>query len=205
LLVFDSFDGGQSWSNTTQITPITDHEAAGDLRTEPLPSAEIDANGMIYVVWQDCRFRTMCSSNDLVMTTTTQAGYPVWSPVTRIPIDPVSSSVDHFIPGLGVDPTTSGGSAKLALAYYYYPETACTVTTCQLEVGLISSGDGGSTWGTPEGIAGPMNLGWLPSTTGGVMVGDYISSSFSAGVAHPFFALARPPANGLFDEAIYTR
>jgi hypothetical protein len=38
--------------------------------------------------------------------------------VTRIPIDPVSSSVDHFIPGLGVDPTTFGGCAKLALAYY---------------------------------------------------------------------------------------
>ena len=205
LLVYDSFDGGQSWSNTTEITPITDHEAAGGLRTEPLPSAEIDADGTIYVVWQDCRFRTMCSSNDLVVTTTTQAGYPAWSPVTRIPIDPASSSVDHFIPGLGVDPSTSGGSAKLALAYYYYPDAGCTVSTCQLDVGLISSGDGGSTWGAPEGIAGPMNLGWLPSTTAGVMVGDYISTSFSAGVAHPFFALARPRVSAMFDEAIYTR
>jgi hypothetical protein len=37
------------------------------------------------------------------------------------------------------------------------------------------------------------------------MVGDYISTSFAGGTAHPFFALAKAPSNGVFDEAIYTR
>jgi hypothetical protein len=50
-----------------------------------------------------------------------------------------------------------------------------------------------------------MSLSWLPDTTGGLMVGDYISTSFSNGVPHPFFALAHAPSNGSFDEAIYTR
>ena len=44
-----------------------------------------------------------------------------WSPVSRIPIDAVGSGVDHFIPGLAVDPATSGASAHLALTYYFYP------------------------------------------------------------------------------------
>jgi hypothetical protein len=43
-------------------------------------------------------------------------------PGTRvIPIDPVSSTVDHFIPGLAVDRRTAGGSAHLGLGYYFYP------------------------------------------------------------------------------------
>ena len=28
-----------------------------------------------------------------------------WSAVTRIPIDATTSTVDHFIPGIGIDPT----------------------------------------------------------------------------------------------------
>jgi hypothetical protein len=205
LLAFDSSDGGLNWSDPSVVSPITVHEAGGNLRTEPLPSAEIDAAGKVYVVWQDCSFRPGCPSNDLVMTTTTESGYPTWSPPSRIPIDPTTSGIDHFIPGLAVDAATSGGTAALALAYYYYPDANCTFATCQLDVGFISSGDGGATWSPSSQIAGPMSLGWLPSTTGGWMVGDYISTSFSAGVAHPFFALAHAPSGSSFDEAIYTR
>ncbi len=39
----------------------------------------------------------------------------------RIPIDATTSTVDHFIPGIGVDPTTSGANAHLTIVYYYYP------------------------------------------------------------------------------------
>jgi BNR repeat-like domain len=202
LLAFDSTDGGQTWSAATEITPVYDHEVAGGLRTEPIPSAEIDAGGRIYVVWQDCRFRSGCSSNDLVMTSTSGAG---WSSVTRIPIDPPTSGVDHFIPGLGVDAATAGSGAHLTLAYYDYPVASCSASTCELDVGLVSSTDGGSTWSAPTTLAGPMKLNWLPSTTGGVMVGDYISTSYVGGTALPFFAAANAPsADGTFDEAIYT-
>jgi BNR repeat-like domain len=205
LLAFASTDGGATWSAAETVASISDHEVAGGIRTEPIPSAEIDGSGTIYVVWQDCRFRIGCASNDLVMTSTTQSGYPSWSPVRRIPIDPTAGTVDHFIPGLAVDPATSGAGAHLGLTYYYLPNASCTLSTCELDVGFVSSADAGATWTAPAEIAGPMRLSWLPPTTGGIMVGDYISTSYADGEALPFFALANAPgADGSPDEAIYT-
>ena len=49
-----------------------------------------------------------------------------------------------------------------------------------------------------------MSLSWLPNTTQGTMVGDYISTSFSGSVAYPAIAVANAPSGGTFDEAIYT-
>lgn len=202
LLAFNSVDGGVSWSATTTVTAISSHAVAGGLRTGPLPSAEIDAAGTVYVVWQDCRFRRGCKSNDLVMTTSTNG--TSWSPVVRVPIDAVGGGVDHFIPGLAVDNTTSGATAKLALAYYYYPKARCTVNTCQLDVGYISSTTGGATWSAPTQIAGPMTLSWLPNTTQGRMVGDYISTSYVGGTARPVFTLATAPVGTTFNQFMFT-
>jgi hypothetical protein len=185
------------------VGSLTDHEVAGDLRSEPLPSAAVDAAGKVYVVWQDCRFRADCSSNDLVLSTATQKGYPTWSAVARVPIDPVKSTVDHFIPGITVKPATSGRKAHLALAYYYYPHTACDPTTCQLDVGYVTSANGGSTWSSPTKLAGPMLLSWLPDTSLGRMVGDYISGSYVRGGVLPVFASASAPAGGVFNESMF--
>ncbi len=127
-----------------------------------------------------------------------------WSPVRRIPIDDISSGVDHFIPGLGVDKTTAGSSARLALAYYYYPVTDCTPETCQLYVGFISSESGGASWSKRTQLAGPMLLSWLAFTPSGRMVGDYISTSFVQGQAFPVFSVAGLSQSGLLDQAIYT-
>ena len=200
---FRSVTGGSSWSASAPVASISDHLVAGGLRTETLPSAGVDAAGKVYVVWQDCRFRTNCSSNDLVLSTTTQEGYPTWSAVTRIPIDPLGSTVDHFIPGLAVKPATSGTKAHLGLAYYYYPNTACDPTTCKLDVGYVTSANGGSTWSSPTQLAGPMLLSWLANTNQGRMVGDYISSSYVRGGVLPVFASASAPLGGLFNESMF--
>ena len=201
---FRSVTGGSSWSVSTPVASISDHGVAGGLRTEPLPSAGVDAAGRVYVVWQDCRFRAKCSSNDLVLSTTTEASYPTWTAVARVPIDPVTSTVDHFIPGLAVSPVTSGKEARLGLAYYYYPNTACDPTTCRLDVGYVTSADGGSKWSSPTKLAGPMLLPWLADTNQGRMVGDYISSSYVRGGVLPVFASASAPLGGLFNEAMFT-
>jgi hypothetical protein len=198
VVYFTSTNGGGSWSATKFIANLTDHNVSG-LRAPPLPTVEIDKGGTVYIVWQDCRFRSGCSANDLVMATI-KKGKKV-TPVVRIPIDPVSSTVDHFIPGLAVDVTTSGKTARLGLAYYYYPVAACNFTTCDLDVGYVSSSDGGKTWTAPQQLAGPMKLAWLPSA-GGRMVGDYISSSFANGKVFPIFAVAKAPGSA-FDEAMY--
>jgi BNR repeat-like domain len=201
---FRSVDGGASWRVTVLVASVARHAVAGGLRAPSLPSAEVDAAGRVYVVWQDCRFRSACTASDIVMSTTTQAGYPTWSSVKRIPIDSTASTVDHFIPGLGVDPATSGSGARLGLTYYYYPSASCSFSTCQLSVGYLSSTNGGSTWSSPTQLAGPMSLSWLASTNQGRMVGDYISTSWSGGSAHPAFAAASAPTGGLFNESVFT-
>jgi hypothetical protein len=201
---FRSVDGGANWRVSVQVAAVADHPVAGGLRSEPLPSAEIDTTGKIYVVWQDCRFRVNCSSNDLVISTTTQAGYPTWSPVARIPIDATTSTVDHFIPGLAVDRASAGTSARLGLAYYFYPNAACSFTTCQLDVGYVFSHNGGATWSAPTQLTGPTSLSWIASTSQGRMVGDYISSSFTAGGVRPAIAAATAPSGGLFNESMFT-
>jgi hypothetical protein len=185
-----STDGGKTYAGPYTISTQSDHGVVG-MRTEPLPSAEIDGNGKVFVVWQDCRFRSGCSANDVVMSTSTNG--QSWSSVVRIPIDPVGGTVDHFIPGIGVDRATSGGSAHLGLTYYYFPNTACSFAACQLDAGFVSSTDGGATWSAPTQILGPINLGWLPSA-GGRFVGDYISTSIVNGLAHTVIANATQAA-----------
>ncbi len=199
---FRSTDGGQSWSATTTAAQISHHTVAAGLRASPLASAEIDRDGKVFVVWEDCRFRPNCSGNDIVMSTTTDG--IEWSPVVRIPIDPIDSGTDHFIPGLAVDTGSSGDHARLALTYYSYSKADCNTATCELSVGFISSRSGGAAWSTAKTLAGPMKVDWLANTSQGRMVGDYISTSFLNGRAFPLFAVAGPPTGGLFDEAMAT-
>jgi hypothetical protein len=202
IAAFRSTNGGQSWTRAVTISRIAFHPVAGDLRTSPLPTAEIDGAGNVYVAWEDCRFRARCSANDIVLSTSSNGVN--WSAVSRIPIDDVTSTADHFIPGLGVDRSTAGSGAHLALTYYYYPDAACTAATCQLDVGFISSPNGGVNWGSPTQLAGPTFLADIASTSQGPMVGDYISTSFSSGgTATTVFAVGKPHT-GAFDEAMYS-
>jgi hypothetical protein len=127
--------------------------------------------------------------------------------VQRIPIDPVGSNIDHFVPGIGVDPESAGSKARLALTYYFLPDAGCLLPSCELDVGFVSSTDGGQTWTQPDLLGDPMQLGWLALTNQGRMVGDYISTSVLNGGALvlPAFAVAFPPEqDGTLHEAIFT-
>jgi hypothetical protein len=196
LLAFRSTNGGKSWSRVTLAAQILSIPDPGNLRSGPLPTAEIDSSGRVYVVWEDCRFEPGCSSNDLVLSTSRDGIH--WTLPRRIPIDAVGSGFDHFIPGLAVDRSTANGAAHLGLAYYYYPNVNCTTATCQLDVGFISSTNGGTSWSSKEQLAGPMMLTWLANTSQGWMVGDYISTSIVPGDddATPVFEVAHPPSGG---------
>jgi hypothetical protein len=199
---FRSTNGGTSWSSTVQIAAASHHTVAGSLREEILPSAEADAAGTVYVAWSDCRFRSGCPSNDIVIAKSTSE--TTWAAPIRVPIDATSSTGDHFIPGIGVDPSTSGTSARIGLTYYFYPTASCTASTCQLDVGFISSVNGGSTWSTATQLAGPMNLSWIPNTSQGRMFGDYISTSVRAGGnAYPIIPVGTAPTGSTFNLAMY--
>ena len=202
MVAFESTDGGKTWGPTVLIAAVQSHFEGGNLRSAGLPSAAIDAAGRVYVVWPDCRFRTNCASNDLVLSTS--ADGKTWSKVARVPIDATTSTVDHFITGLGADRATSGASAHLGLVYYYYPVSNCSQTTCKLQAGFIQSITGGKTWFGKQHLAGPMSLNWLPNTFSGNMVADYITVSYAGGKAFPIFAVAHPLSGSLFHQAIYT-
>ena len=204
MISFVSTDGGATWSHTFNIANQNFRGEDGGLRSPGLPSAAIDRLGKVYVVWPDCSFRSNCSTDDIVMSTSTNG--TTWTAPVRIPIDPITSTVDHFIPGLGVNGTPSGisgGKPQLAMTYYYYPNANCG-NSCQLEVGYTISQDGGLTWTAGQNLAGPMTLSWLPASQNGLMVADYLSVAYSNGKPFGVFAVAFSPSNGVLNEAMYT-
>jgi hypothetical protein len=198
-----STNGGASWSNPTTITSITAVTEPGNFRSSPLPSAEIDGAGRVFVTWEDCRFRANCSTNDLVYTTSTNGS--TWTAVQRIPADPggVSGTQDTFLPGMGVDKLTSGPGTHVSVTYYYFPNVSCTIS-CQLFAGSISSTNGGATWTAQVQFAGPMSLNMLPTTAHQPTVGDYTSTSFAGdGTSHGAVIVAKPPLSDPFNVALY--
>jgi hypothetical protein len=100
---------------------------------------------------------------------TDAAPTPGFGAPTRIPIESdtgaLTDTVDHFIPAIAADPSSSGSSARLALFYYFYPLAACNYVdppdnSCSPQVGYVSSDDGGATWSDPQALSpGPPSLG----------------------------------------------
>jgi hypothetical protein len=203
MSAFTSTNGGSTWNASVSISSAPSRGEDGGLRSAGLPSAAMDGGGIIYMSWPDCRFRSGCAENDIVYSTTTDGTH--WSAVQRVPIDPVTSTVDHFIHGIGIDPNTAGNTAHIGLNYYFYPNGNCG-NSCSLRQGYIESTDGGQTWTSPAQLGGPMQLSWLPNTFSGRMVADYTATVFSNGKGFPIFALAYPQINlnTPFRESMFT-
>ena len=182
-----STDGGRSFSTSVTVAP-TRFKATPGLRAPPLPSAEVDRAGTIYVVWPDCS--AACERDDLVLSSS--ADGVTWSRLRRIPL---GRGGDHVIPGLAADPTRAG---RLALTYYTWkPGDA-------LDVGFVFSRDGGSRWSVPRRLsAQTMRLDW-PAQAGGAMLADYISTSFTGRYAVPVFTLAAAPRAGRRDQPLFS-
>jgi BNR repeat protein len=198
MVALRSTDGGATFTRTT----VSDLHAAppGQMRALPLPSVEADSNGTIYAAWHDCRFRAVCTVNDVVLSTSTDGGV-TWTPPARVPAAPLNSTQSTFITGLGADPLHPG---RLGIVYAYFHPGSCARGDCLLGIAFMQSRDGGATWTAPQRLdAEPMELSWLAQAEGGRMVGDYFSTEFAGGRVVPVFALAAPPLNGRFQEAIF--
>ena len=195
-----STDGGSSWNAPVTISAAPPAHDVFDFRTGA-SSSGIDGAGNVYVVWPDCSFRAGCPSNDLVFSSSSNG--VTWSTPARIPIDPVTSAVDHFTPGVAVDTNTRGKTAHITVTFYSYEQADCTDATCQLDLSFVTSKDGGKTWSVAQKLAGPMLITWLPES-GGRDVGDYSSTGYVDGKAFGAFAVAHPNMGTQFDEAIYT-
>src|SRR3712207_8452515 len=111
------------------------------MRAPPLPSADVDAAGTIYVTWQDCRYRRDCVANGVVLATS-RDGASLSTP-RRVPVgsDP---RVDYFLPAVAVASASAGRAARVAVLFH----TLTSSSTAN--VMLATSPDGGATWTAPQ-------------------------------------------------------
>jgi hypothetical protein len=182
-----STDGGVTFEEPVTIT-LYAQRPVRPLRTFPLPAADVDSRGRLYVAWQDCRFRSGCPANDIVLARS--ANGVSWGAPTRLTRDAGSD----FVPAIAVDPS----SGRLAVVYH-----RCSGSPCSVDVLVTTSRNGGNSWSSPRQLnAQRMNTAWLPTTVSGRMVGDYIAAAWSSGRPVGVYSLASPPAGGEFRQAI---
>ena len=155
ILAVRSTDRGVSFSPKVTVADITRTGVPG-LRVFFKPTVDIDVARRIWVAWADCRFRTGCATNDIVTSNSTDG--VAWSSVARVTTDPVTSSIDHVIPALGIDPSSPGGAPRVGIEYIDIPVNPCGGTgqpACQVRSMYVSSSDGGTTWSGPASSSVP--------------------------------------------------
>ena len=179
-----SADGGVTFRSPVTISDLQTRSAQ-PLRAPPLVAAEVDAEGRVVVVWQDCRFNAGCAANDVVLSRSTDG--TTWSTPAR-----VTSERNAVMPTLDVDP----GTGRIAIAYYVIQRNG-------IDAELVTSADG-SRWSSPQRLnPRRMPVEWMPQTTLGRMLADYIGVTWSGGRPLVVYALASPPKRGELRQAIY--
>ena len=181
-----STNGGATFETAVGIAPLA-QASQPLLRAPALPATTVDASGRIFVVWADCRFRSGCDGNTVVLTSSVDGR--TWSSLKRIP----GTGFDSFVPGIAADPTTAG---RLSIVTYIRNSISCTSATCSLGVAVTRSRDGGTTWTKPQRLDGASpRYAWL-ANAGRQFVGDYVGATYAGGRFIPVFALASPPTRG---------
>ena len=183
-----SVDGGATFGPTVQVASVALHTTP--LRVPPLPSVALTTQG-VSVVWPDCGAHFGCTSNDIVLSTSSDGA--AWS-APRV----IAGGGDYLTPTIGA----SGDSAAV-LAYVRQPG-AC----CKLGVRLFRSSDGGTTWGQPTRLdAQPMDSAWLARSLDGFdtvgFLGDYTAVAFTGDRPVPVFAAAHAPVGGSLRQDLY--
>jgi hypothetical protein len=184
MVAVTSTDGGVTLGPPVVISRLQARNTM-PLRAPPLIAADVDAAGRVLALWQDCRFRPGCTANDVVLSRSADGA--TWSAPAR-----VTSGRNAVIPTIGVE----AGSGRLAIAYYVIQPNG-------IDAELVTSADG-ARWSAPQRLnPRRMPLEWLPRTTLGRMLADYIGVSWSRGRPLVVYALASPPKQGELRQAIY--
>jgi hypothetical protein len=181
-------NGGSSFDTPTPIAVLNTSPVPG-LRAPPLPALDVDRHGRLLLAWPDCRFRTGCSGNDIVLSTSTDGAS--WSSPSRITTGPAS----YVTVGLGAD----GASDGIVVSAQAVPSGA----TAALGVAAAVSRNG-TTWSPTRRLdTRTMMLSWLPTTTSAAFLGDYLAASWVGGRPLAIVPIASPPRAGRLDQALY--
>ena len=179
-----SSDGGVTLDAPVVISQLSTRNAR-PFRAPPLIAAELERSGSVLTAWQDCRFRSGCTANDVVVSRSAEG--KTWSAPVR-----VTSGRNVVLPTIGVEP----GTGRLAIAYYVLQRNG-------IDAELITSSNG-TRWSAPQRLnARRMPLEWMPQTTLGRMLADYIGVSWVRGRPLVVLALASPQSSGRLQQAIY--
>ena len=179
-----SGDGGVSFGAPVRIADVVVSQCGPrELRAFPLPSADVDAGGRVWTTWHSC---PRPGAPAVVYVATLDGAS--WSAPTA-----VTSGPDALVPALGIDAATG----RVAIAYHRSRPAG-------IDVELIESRPGGTGFGAPRRLsARTMRLEWMPRTTSGRMLGDYISVHYAAGRPLVNWVLASQPVGGELRQAVY--
>jgi hypothetical protein len=184
VVAIRSTDGGVTLGAPVTVSELESRNAR-PFRSPPVVAADVDGAGRIAVLWQDCRFNAGCSANDVVLARSSDG--VEWSGPTR-----VTTGRNAVMPTLGVEP----GSGRIAVAYYVLRPNG-------VDAELVTSANG-DRWSAPQRLnPRRMPLEWMPQTTLGRMLADYIGVSWARGRPLVVYALASPPRDGELRQAIY--
>jgi hypothetical protein len=178
-----STDGGATWSSAARIADVSASCGVRGFRAFPLPSADVDAGGRVWVTWHDCA--APGATQNSVFVSTSPDGI-AWSPPAA-----VTSGRNALLPAIGIDAATG----RVAVAYL-------RSVTAGMDVELVESA--GSGWRAPRRLsAQTMPLAWMPNTVSGRMLGDYISVHYAGGRPLVVWVLANEPVGSSFGQAVY--
>ena len=185
-----SSDGAATFGPPALVADVQALSARG-LRFFPLPSADVDPSGRVWVTWHDCRFSTGCGANSVVVATSVDGRS--WTAPAR-----VTSGRQAFLPAIGSHPS----NGRLAVAYHVVRPGG------GIDVELVEFRTGAG--GRPASVSSPQRLSartmrpeWAPDTVSGRMLADYISVHYAGARPLVLWILASPPAGTELRQAVY--
>ena len=181
-----STDGAASFAPPVRVAEVGAFSCGiRGFRAFPLPSADVDSAGRVWTAWHDCR-GPRAPANDVFVATSADGSS--WSAPTA-----VTAGRNAVLPAIGIDAATG----RAAIAYH-------RVGASGVDVELVESPGYRMRWGAPRRLsAQSMRLTWMPETTSGRMLGDYISVHYAGGRPLAVWVLASEPVGASLRQAVY--
>ena len=180
-----STDGGVSFGEPVTVSDLQARIARG-LRFPPLPSADVDPTGRVWVTWHDCRFSAECAANSVVVATS--ADGRTWTAPSA-----VTTGRNAMLPAVGIHPT----SGRVAFVYH-------VVGPGGVDVELVEVGPDRRRLAPPRRLSTQsMRAEWMPDTTSGRMLADYVSVHYAGERPLAVWVLASEPVGSSLRQAVY--